>query len=144
MEGRYLHVVRRNLHDAGEDYVYVLSITLEAAVSTQERPGLWLFPEKGRVIDLRVAAPSYYVRPHAQHGYLIRPHSMDGAGLTVAVIRVPLTRALEWLGSSVILSPFGIYPPATVDDGYRRLLDRFRPGDGFPELGTISVVGPGY
>jgi hypothetical protein len=143
VEGRYLHVVRRTVHDAGEGFAYILSITLTAPVVSEERRGLWWFRDLGRVVDLRVAVPSYYVRPHAQHGYLIRPQAMDGSGLKVAVVRIPLLRALEWLGSSVILSPFGIYPPATVDDGYRQLLDRFRHEDSH-DLGTISVVGPGY
>jgi hypothetical protein len=122
---------------------FILSITLTSPAVSEERRGLWWYRDLGRVVDLRVAVPSYYVRPHAQQGYLIRPQAMDGSGLKVAVVRIPPLRALEWLGSSVILSPFGIYPPATVDDGYRQLLDRFHHEDSH-DLGTISVVGPGY
>ena len=36
--------------------------------------GLWAY-EKAHLIDMRVAAPSIFLRPHAQHGLLVKPHA---------------------------------------------------------------------
>ena len=138
----YIHVVRRNVADGGEDCVYIIIVTIPDGM-TQRRPGFYRYDDGTRVIDLRKAVPSFYLRPHAQHGLLIRPRADDGT-LQLAALQIPLVRALEWLGSSVLLSPFGLYPPASVDVGYRRLLDYIEFVDVNRSLGYIDVIGPGY
>lgn len=139
---QHIHVVRRNLADGGEDHVYVVTVTVPGEMA-ERRPGFYRSGDGTRVIDLRKAVPSFYLRPHAQHGLLIRPRPGDGA-LQLAALQIPLGRALEWLGSSVLLSPFGLYPPASVDGGYRRLLDYIKYTDPHPSLGFIDAIGPGY
>ncbi len=138
----FTHIVRRNLADGGEDSVYIITVNIPGDIS-ERRPGLYGYDNGTRVIDLRKAAPSFYLRPHAQHGLLIRPRTDDGA-LDLAAFQIPLASALEWLGSSVLLSPFGLYPPASVDEGYRRLLDSIKHIAIHGSLGNIDVVGPGY
>jgi hypothetical protein len=138
----HIHVVRRNVADGGEDFVYIVTVTMPGMMS-ERRPGFYTSDDGTRVIDLRKAVPSFYLRPHAQHGLLVRPHKENGV-LDLAALQIPLVRALEWLGSSVLLSPFGLYPPATVDGGYRRLLDYVKYMDVDQLLGHIDVIGPGY
>jgi hypothetical protein len=138
----HIHVVRRNIADGGEEYVFIVTVGLQEEM-TEVQPGLYRSPTAARVIDLRKAVPSFYLRPHAQHGLLIRPLG-DVGELQLAAFEVPLSRALEWLGSSVLLSPFGLYPPASVDVGYRRLLNRLKEIRVPPALGHINVIGPGY
>jgi hypothetical protein len=134
--------VRRNVADGGEDFVYIITITIPGRMA-ERRPGFYRYDDGTRVIDLRKAVPSFYLRPHAQHGLLIRPRANHGT-LQLAALQIPLVRALEWLGSSVLLSPFGLYPPASVDVGYRRLLDHIKYVDVNRSLGYIDIIGPGY
>ena len=143
-EGRYVHVVRKTLHGPARVGVYVIAVVM--AGETQEvAPGLHLSQVSGRTIDLRRAVPSYYIRPHAQHGLLVRPRADDMANLKMAAFRVELADALTWLGESLLLSAFGLYPPATVDDGYRQLLNATGKSTNIPgDLGYIDVVGPGF
>jgi hypothetical protein len=138
----HIHVVRRNIADGGEDFVYIITVTVPGRMA-ERRPGFYRYDNGTRVIDLRKAVPSFYLRPHAQHGLLIRPRVNHGA-LQLAALQISLVRALEWLGSSVLLSPFGLYPPASVDVGYRRLLDYIKYVDVNRSLGHIDVIGPGY
>jgi hypothetical protein len=138
----HIHVVRRNVADGGEDFVYIITITTLGKMM-ERRPGFYRCDDGTRVIDLRKAIPSFYLRPHAQHGLLIRPQADQGE-FQLAALQIPLARALEWLGSSVLLSPFGLFPPASVDVGYRRLLDYIKYQDVNQSLGYIDIIGPGY
>ncbi|GAA2074685.1 FRG domain-containing protein [Aeromicrobium tamlense] len=103
--------------------------------------------EESRIVDLRYAVPSVYLRPHAQHGLLVAPAKLlpgDDGALThrvVAYIEIPLMDALDWLGSGVMTSPFVLFPPAVSDHGYRRLLDYATNPPG--ALGAVKIYGPG-
>lgn len=143
--GSFGHVVRRVPKDAAEEdgYTYLLAVVVRGQLR-EVFPGLHLSEGVARVIDLRKAVPSFYLRPHAQHGWLVRPAADNLDNLQTVVVRVPLESALEWLGQSLLLSPFGLFPPATVDIGYAKLL-RANSALGVPEmLGSISSYGPGY
>jgi len=66
---------------------------------------------------------------------------MDVGGLHVATLRINLGDALDWLGDGTMLRPFVLFPPATTDEGYRRLLEF---ADQPPSsLGKYVVYGPG-
>lgn len=138
----HIHVVRRNVADGGGDFVYVITVTTPG-IAAERRPGFYRYDDGVAVIDLRKAVPSFYLRPHAQHGLLIKPPNGTG-GTQLAALQIPLPRALEWLGSSVLLSPFGLYPPASVDVGYHNFLDAVKTIDVPRPLGCIDVIGPGY
>ena len=141
----YAHHLKRSMaHDS--DATAFVSVISTGEVSRAEAAGAW-FGKKARLLDLRVAAPSVYVRPHAQHGLLIAtatwrtPASMDVGGLHVATLRINLGDALDWLGDGTMLRPFVLFPPATTDEGYRRLLEF---ADQPPSsLGKYVVYGPG-
>ncbi|MET9273652.1 FRG domain-containing protein [Kribbella sp. NPDC003557] len=139
----YRHPVRRTLHDGGDPYVYVITVGLPGARKTVA-PGLVRVPDRGRIVDLREAVPSFYLRPHAQHGLLVRPHDDDYFNLRLGALRIPLPDALDWLGSSLLLSPFALFPPPSVDVGYRRMIRASAHVPAREAVGQIDIYGPGY
>ncbi len=83
--------------------------------------------DKVELIDLRKELASHYIRPHAQHGLLIRTHNYQNmASLIQGVIRIDLEDALEWLGEGRILLPECIFPPPNYDTGFQWLLENER------------------
>lgn len=139
----FMHVVRRSVDDRGRRYAYVIVVSLSGA-RTAISSGFDKYAGSGRIVDLRMAVPSFYLRPHAQHGLLVRPWKDDANRLRLTAFQIPLARALDWLGTSVLLSPFGLYPPATVDQGYALLIKKSRSLFIPPVLGSITLIGPGY
>ena len=67
----------------------------------QPVPGLEV-GENTEFIDLRVATPSVFVRPHSQHGVLFRPRGgperrkTDYSSSVVGIIRASLKDAINW------------------------------------------------
>lgn len=99
------------------------------------------------LIDLRSAAPSGYLRPHAQHGLLVRSAASPSASgfktvseSVVATLRIRLVDALAWLGHGSLTTGHALFPPAVRDEGYRRLLDADLGID--HRLGQITFYGP--
>jgi hypothetical protein len=84
------------------------------------------------------------LRPHAQHGLLVRPHEDDYRNLELAALRVPLASALDWLGASLLLSPFALFLSPSVDVGYRRLLEAADLVPKLSPLGLIDIYGAGH
>jgi hypothetical protein len=139
----FMHVVRRSIGERVRRYAYIIVVKVLGAPETIDS-GLFKHAGSGRVIDLRMAAPSLYLRPHAQHGLLIRPWQDDASNLKITAFQIPMPQALAWLGESVLLSPFGLYPPATVDQGYAHLITKSRSLDIPSILGSVTMIGPGY
>lgn len=146
--GKFIHFERRN--PANETapwnaYAYVLLLESGLTQSSSE-PGL--FRDKyTEAIDLRIAVPSTFVRPHAQHGILVRrltghgrPAS-DYSDSVVGVIRVSLHDALDWLGDGYLATSHVLFPPPSYDGGYRNLLE-YAPTPTVAPLGSISSVFP--
>ncbi|KAB8294579.1 FRG domain-containing protein [Bifidobacterium avesanii] len=107
------------------DYVYLYAISpgtplpsLSDSDSSLRRKGLSRY-SGGYVIDMREAVPSFYLRPHAQHGLLWLPSEsvvsatgkdmVDGA--QVCVFKIPAAAVLRWLSSAGMFAPSSIYPP---------------------------------
>ncbi|WP_152666724.1 FRG domain-containing protein [Arthrobacter sp. YC-RL1] len=143
--GRFAYLRPRASERGAFAYILVLDL---GGLTPTEIPGYWLGPDT-RLVDLRYAAPSNYVRPHAQHGLLVAPRGplapeeMRSVSTRVrAVIRIDLDLAREWLGEGRMVSSYVLFPPAVRDEGYRRLL-RYAPEP--PErLGAFTFVGPGH
>lgn len=141
----YLHFekrVQRGLH--GAEYCYVLLVESAYFQPVPGQPGRYS-DQLTETIDLRVAAPSHFVRPHAQHGMLVRRLSKksqlpgcDFSSLLAGIIRVDLADALDWLGSAATLTSHSLFPPAFYDYGYRELLGGVVPGNS--ALGSIHRV----
>jgi len=91
-----------------------------------KKPGL-AETTRCELIDLRVAAPSLFVRPHAQHGLLLRRKTYPPRDVTlneqiVGVIKVKTNLARRWLGKGFLHDPHVVFPPPHYDAGYSRLL----------------------
>ena len=125
------------------EYAYVLLVSPGREEPVPTKPGL-TETDDGYVIDLRVAAPSLHVRPHAQHGLLFRRETFP-PGRDVSIephvvgrIRVRTDLARSWLGSGFLHDPHVVFPPPHYDHGYARLLQR---APEVPdELGGIAIV----
>jgi hypothetical protein len=141
----YLHFRRRSLsRPGGHGYAYILLIQTGQLGQVPRKQGL-LRGDLSELIDLRVAAPSVYLRPHAQHGVLIRKRqnndyaSENMESLIAGIIRIDLADALSWLGDGGMLSVHALFPPPHFDFGYRRLLEKTPLGP--PQLGAIQHIG---
>lgn len=144
-EDKYLHFEKRVPHiKHGEpEYAYVLLVESAYFGSDKSNPGYYR-DDRSETIDLRVAVPSQFVRPHAQHGILIRRLSKKGhpvcdfSPMHIGTIRVELASALDWLGTAATLTSHSLFPPAYYDYGYRELLEHVRPTKKL--LGSIHRV----
>ena len=148
--GKHVHFERRQVRyeENSDRFAYILLIEVDATNGLDEAPGLW----RGRateLIDLRLAAPSTYLRPHAQHGLLFRLKGGSERRKTnyseriAGIIRVDLESALEWLGEGRLLQIHSLFPPPVYDPGYAQLLEDFS-GGGLPctpLTGTIQHIG---
>jgi hypothetical protein len=138
-EGQYLHFT-----DSDEKYGYILLISPGAGVPDAARPGV-VVSEKAEVVDLRQAAPSLYVRPHAQHGLLFRRKSYPDVAATdlmdfkVGVIRVLANDARSWVGLGRLADVHSVFPPPHFDQGYLHLLEK-APAP-HSSLGSIAHIG---
>lgn len=108
-------------------YLYLYAITpgnTVAARVNSTRDGMTPLPglslcEGGYVIDMRQAVPSYYLRPHMQHGllwkplpYLLRDTFWQGhRNVRFRIFRIPTETVLRWLGNGDMFAIDGIYPP---------------------------------
>jgi hypothetical protein len=141
----YLHFKRRKVKTkTTNQYAYIILMKTGNLTPIKNKPGLYSSKEC-KMIDLRIAAPSLYLRPHAQHGILIRNKqnddylSEDYTPLIVGVLRVNLEDALSWLGEGEMLSVHTLFPPPHFDFGYRNLLEKI--ADGHKHLGKINHIG---
>jgi hypothetical protein len=124
--GQYLHFERRNPFTDSSGIAYILLIGTE--VGPTKVPGFHQ-GSKTQTVDLRICAPSIFLRPHAQHGILfrlrgentLRPH--DYSSCIRGVIAIGLRNAIKWLGDAPTLSVHGLFPPPFYDQGYKILLD---------------------
>lgn len=133
-----------------EKYSYVYLITLENLVFK----GAGFFEEKTtcspmEIVDLRVGLPSIYLRPHSQHGLMLRRKAMEKASdinyqdHLALVLRIETKKILEWLGTSPLTSFRYLFPSPVFDLGYGILLHSLRCGymDDCPEYcGSIAHV----
>ena len=125
------------------EYAYILLLESAYFEPVQNKPGYYR-DDRSETIDLRIAAPSHFVRPHAQHGVLVRRLSKNGLPVSdcrplhIGTIRVDLATALDWLGVASTLSTHALFPPTFYDYGYRELLEYVKPKDQL--LGSINRI----
>lgn len=146
--GQYLHFERRVVRHtpAKECFAYIL--LLESSATSDTNLGAGCFIDKNSAtIDLRIAAPSHFVRPHAQHGLVMRALDKEGrvpidcSSLLAGIIRVDLSDALEWLGAGELLNVHSLFPPPPYDVGYQEILNNLPPPSN--SLGAIHHIGAG-
>lgn len=85
------------------------------------------------VVDLRQALPSTFLRPHAQHGLLIRKRpgeQTDDVNLhdltsnVVGILKIRIDRVRQWLGDGELLTQANLFPAPAFDHGYANLINR--------------------
>lgn len=142
--GQFLHFERRNPADEAAPFAYILLVAADLVLSDPFVPGLWK-GSRTELIDLRAAAPSIFLRPHAQHGVLFRMRAngamrpIDYSAQVLDIIRIDLRNALRWLGEGMMLSTHALFPPPYYDRGYSFLLDSPIPGN--RTIGGIQHIG---
>lgn len=88
-----------------------------------------IYSEYSDVIDLRNRAPSFFVRPHAQHGLSLRARNWssnrDYGDHICGIVGFKIESALSWLGSGDLTKVGYMFPPPPFDDGYLKLLESY-------------------
>lgn len=139
----FMHFERRIPSDT-DKFAYILLIGADISSRARNKPGYY-FGESTELVDLRMAAPSVFLRPHAQHGLLFRKkgdeggRSLDYLDQVRGIIRVDLAKAIDWLGTGKMVNTHSLFPPPYYDNGYQILLTCGVNGDS--STGTIAHVG---
>ncbi|MBE0645582.1 MAG: FRG domain-containing protein [Bacteroidetes bacterium] len=144
--GEYLHFERRAVwREPAPAYAYIALLASDAPSTSINSPGHFV-GNATEVVDLRLACPSVFVRPHAQHGVLMRMRAtkngrpMDYSPLLRGILRISLQDALLWLGDGFMLGTHALFPPPYYDNGYSILLGSGFVGD--RAIGKIGIVSP--
>lgn len=136
-KSQYLHFERR-VPKTADDFAYILLIGADIEGLSKLLAGFGAGPNT-ELIDLRMASPSIFLRPHSQHALLFRARGngggrpLDYADQIRGVIRISLSDALGWLGDGKMLNTHSLFPPPFYDSGYEFLLS----GD----VGSDEVIG---
>lgn len=116
-------------NNKGYGYIYILSAGKKNSDINDNIKTDKLY----EVIDLRESIPSLYLRPHAQHGILIKKIPIRNRLTTsqtdmyndiIAKLRIRKTTIIKWINNSKLLTPEFLFPSTYFDDGYSRLLER--------------------
>lgn len=84
------------------------------------------------VVDLRKALPSMFLRPHAQHGLVLRNRGKDCnkaafydvSNNVIGILKIRIDRTDKWLGNGQLLTQNNLFPSPGYDYGYDLLLSR--------------------
>ena len=120
------------------EFSYIILMVSDAKDET-EQFGVYR-GDKTTLVDLRKAAPSYFIRPHAQHAYMIRKNEYtpyDYTDLIVGIAKIPTKLGFEWLGNNEFLTVSSLFPAAYFDSGYALMLKKYPEED----QGTINQYG---
>lgn len=125
------------------EFSYILLIATDA-ITPQEEFGIYE-GERTRLVDLRKSLPSYFLRPHAQHAYMLRKleeYPSDYSDLIVGIARIPTKLGLSWLGNNDFLTVSSLFPAAYFDSGYKVLLKKYPDMDPSEvrQFGSIQIL----
>lgn len=125
-------------YENDREFSYILLIATDA-ISLSSQDGVYEGIES-KLVDLRKALPSYFLRPHAQHAYMLRKKELypnDYSDLIIGIAKIPTELGLKWLGVNEFLTVSSLFPAAYFDSGYAVLLKHF------PEeqQGTVNQYG---
>lgn len=105
----------------GDGFVYVFHAPqlrpMQEGSDGTDVKGMFRFGKGGFLCDLREARLSQALRPHVQHGWLIRPEPGCTSLLpqVVCIIRFSVGRARRWIGSGEALSVTTLFPDESRD-----------------------------
>lgn len=107
-------------------YQYVILI---ASDKGKEAFGV-IFGNDILTVDLRVALPSTFLRPHAQHGIILKKrlhdcsYDFDISKSVVGILKIRNDLANSWLGDGELAKFSNLFPSQFHDHAYRILLER--------------------
>lgn len=130
-------------HRSNEEFSYIILIASDAKNETS-RFGVYKGIDS-TLIDLRKAIPSYFLRPHSQHAYMIKKNieiPVDYSNLIVGIAKIPTQLAFEWLGNNEFLTVRSLFPAPFFDSGYRILLKSYPENDQgvVNQFGSIQII----
>ena len=123
---QYMHFDTRD-ESSGENAYIILIKTGDDRRIKKARKGITVGAST-EVVDLRIAVPSVFLRPHAQHGLLFRVlaekggRKLDYSSCIEGIIRFPLEAGKSWLGAGSMHTVRSLFPPPAYDSGYEILL----------------------
>lgn len=142
-DSKHIHYERRSPARSTTSYAYILLVAVDAVSAKASPSSGYIRGDETEFVDLRIACPSTFLRPHAQHGVLFRLRNnkprwpTDYSSQIRGVVRVDLQDALAWLGSGSMLGVHALFPPPYYDNGYQLLLKS-------SHLGTRTLGSIGY
>lgn len=124
-------------------YSYILLVATDA-IGVSEKSGVYE-GDTTRLVDLRKALPSYFLRPHAQHAYMIKKKDIaitDYSDLIIGIAKIPTELGLKWIGTSEFLSLSSLFPASYFDSGYKILLKKYPEYDQglIKQYGSIQIL----
>lgn len=150
----YYHYKKRELpfgeqsidSENDELYQYIILLAMPFSDGAKQSEGISINGEFVTV-DLRTALPSTFLRPHSQHGLVVRKKGADGnqssyydlSSQVVGILRIRIDRADQWLGSGSLLTSENLFPAPGIDYGYDLLLSRSELF-GRPEYKSFSIA----
>jgi len=126
LEKQYEFVYQRKDED---DYLYIQLLGNDALVQKDGCPGLYTGIST-QVIDLRIAAPSTFLRPHCQHALLMKSkindtlNDVDLSKYVVLIIKIKVKDGIDWIGNGRLITGENIYPSPLYDQGYGIMLEQ--------------------
>lgn len=110
-----------------DEFQYLIMVCADR--SPEMKQGV-VYGERVTTVDLRYALPSTFIRPHAQHGLVLKKVSSGGddtfdlADRVVAILRMRTDDVLKWMGNGTLLTQSSLFPAPPFDFGYDILLSR--------------------
>lgn len=126
-EREYKNVIPRD--DSEDQFLYLLLVCSDGINEDKDLPGLYR-GENTFTVDLRKAAPSIFLRPHAQHALLMRSKHLetvehsDLANYIVGICKISVRDSLKWIGINGLTSARSLFPPVNFDHGYGVLIEQ--------------------
>ena len=89
--------------------------------------------------------PSIFLRPHAQHGWVIRKKTHNGAGYDISeavigILKIRIDNAERWVGTGELLTQNNLFPPMAYDCGYDLLLKRNDLFESFIQYDGMQII----
>ncbi|MBR1651469.1 MAG: FRG domain-containing protein [Lachnospiraceae bacterium] len=130
-------------YDSSEEFSYIILMVSDALEETSQF-GVYKGKET-TLVNLRKATPSYFLRPHAHHAYMLRKNEEfpgDYSDLIVGIAKIPTEIGFKWLGTNEFLSLSSLFPASYFDSGYGILLKRYPEEDQgiIKQFGSIQIL----
>lgn len=110
-------ITRERKASEDDDFVYLYAIEIKGRVRKEKDTQIERF-ENGWIIDARREIPSFFLRPHIQHGLLFfspyfsktHPVKLYSEPIRTALFEIPAKSARQWLGAGKMFSLGSLYP----------------------------------